>query len=209
MIRTATLLWVAAATSISLSSAAPVATLKVGHMCCGGCESAVTAAAKSLPWVESVKVTQGTSPSLQVTAKPDAQTDIKALSARLAQAGFGPTDVALTTDDGGTVQVTAAPGPQISLVATPGTTVTATVGHMCCGGCAAAAKASTTKLPFVEKTEVDQAAKTITVTPKAGAYSLSALVSALEAGGFRPLKVTVSPGAQAALPARSVKTARR
>jgi hypothetical protein len=147
---------------------------------------------KALPWVASAKATAGPNPTVEVTAKPGTSVDARALSDRLTKAGFSPTEMTVTAEDGTVVKTEAGlQGPDITLDAGPRTTIVATVGHLCCGGCAGALKAAAARFPSRGAPQVDQTAKTVTVLPKPGKVSLSSLLAALHAAGFQPLKVAV------------------
>lgn len=69
--------------------------------------------------------------------------------------------------------------------------VKATVGHMCCAGCQAAATAGLKKLEWVENVTID--GKTVSVSAKAGQKAdYAGIIDALTKSGFPPAELTVN-----------------
>lgn len=153
----------------SASFADPVL-VKVGHMCCGKCQAAASAGAKSVAWVESVSI-QGT--TVAVSPKAGEQVELVSLIQGMRKTGMSPTEVTVSAP------------------------VTVVVGHMCCGGCAAdlKSKLSQSKIPGLDTDAIstEVANRSVTLKPTAGhTLNVVAVLREIEAAGFAPQSCTLA-----------------
>ena len=169
-----------------LASADPIL-VKVGHICCGKCEAAASAGAKSASWVDNVSI-QGT--TVTVSPKAGENVELVSLIQGMRKAGFPPSEI---------------------MVSSP---ITVVVGHMCCGGCAAdlKGKLSQSKVPGLDTGAIatDVAARSISLKPLAGrTLNVVAVLRDIEAAGFGP-QTCVITSASAQLPSSGKhRTARK
>ncbi len=151
--------------------------LTVGHMCCGGCRAAATAGVKTVAWADNVAIDGD---AITVTAKAGQKIELVSLMDALNKAGFPAMEIQ-------------ASGP-----------VTLTMGHLCCGSCAADLK---TKLGAVrsqvldrDNVKIDVAAKTLTIQPMSGqTMNLVPILQQLQRDGFSASSCSlIGPAATAA-----------
>ncbi|MGC8668980.1 MAG: heavy-metal-associated domain-containing protein [Chthonomonadales bacterium] len=161
--------------------------VKVGHMCCGKCQAAASAGAKSAPWVEGVSI-QGT--TVTVSPKAGEQVELVSLMQGMRKAGFPPAEVTVS-------------GP-----------ITVAVAHMCCGGCASdlKAKLSQSKIPGLDTASIatDVSNRTVAVKPLAGhTLNAVAVLREIEAAGFGPQSCVIASSSAQRQRTDAPRTARR
>jgi hypothetical protein len=158
-------------------------TVGVGHMCCGSCKTAATAAVAKVATDVSIETT-----NVKMTVKGD---DLMPAMDALRKGGFPVTKIDM---DGAT-------------------SATVKVAHVCCGKCVQGLQTALTgaKLEDLDTdgmkvAQADGGTGTVTFKAKAGkTMNLMTVLAAMEKGGFTPTAISLSGGvAQTKKPASRV-----